>query len=52
MGDYLTWSIWPIAGALTIAATPDQSGLWINGNEGLLHFPQIFLTGSSPKDAV
>ena len=46
-------SIWPIDRTLSSSTTPDQSGSWSNGNEGVLCIPQIFsITGTSPSDCL
>ena len=42
----------PIDETLTGTTTPSQSGLGSNGNEGVLHTPQIIKTGASPSDVV
>ena len=44
--------IWPIDGSLTGTTNPSQSGSESIGNEGLLHIPQTFRTGTSPSDTV
>ena len=41
-------SIWFIDGILIVPINPGQSGSESNGNEGLLHIPQISWTGASP----
>ena len=43
-------SIWPIDTTLSGVSTPGQSGLGSNGNEELLHIPQISDSGTSPSD--
>ena len=45
---FLNRSTWPIDGNLTVTSTPGKS----NGNERLLHTPQITKTGVLPSDAV
>ena len=37
---------------LSGAITPGQSGFWSNGNEGVLHIPQISKAGGSPSDCL
>ena len=37
---------------LSGATTPGQSGLGSNGNEGILHFPQISKAGALPSDSL
>ena len=32
--------------------TPDQNGPGCNGNDGVLHTPQISRTGASPSDSI
>ena len=39
-------------GTLTDTTTLSQSGPGSNGNEDILHTPQIFRTGASPSDVV
>ena len=41
-----------VFGTQTGTVTLVQSGLRINGNEGVFHIPQTFRTGDSPSDAV
>ena len=48
----LNISIWPIDGTQTGITTPDQSGPESNDNEGVLHTPQSYRTGSSPSDGL
>ena len=43
-------SIWSINRTLSGATNPGQSGSENNGNERVLHFPQIFKAGASPSD--
>ena len=44
-------SIWPIARILSGATTPSQTGPGSDGNEGVLHIPQISsITGTSLSD--
>ena len=37
---------------LSGTTTPSQNGVGSNGNEGVLHIPQIFETGVSPSDCL
>ena len=44
-------SIRPIGKTLPNATNPVQTGLWSDGNEGVLRIPQIFsYTEASPSD--
>ena len=46
-------SIWPIDRTLSGATTLGQSGPGSDGNEGVLHFPQISsISGTSPSDCL
>ena len=45
-------SIWLTDGNLSYATTPGQSGPESNGNEGVLHLPQIFKAGALPSDSL
>ena len=45
-------STWPIDRTLSGATTPGQSGLGSEGNEGVLHIPQISKAGASPSDGL
>ena len=45
-------SIWPIDGTLSSATTPGQSEPGGNGNEGVIHIPQISKAGVLPSDGL
>ena len=45
-------SIGPIDMTLSCATTPGQSGPGNNGNEGVLHIPQIPKPGALPSDCL
>ena len=45
-------SIWPIDRILSGASTPGESGPGGNGNEGVLHIPQISKNGASLSDGL
>ena len=46
-------SIWTIDRTLSGATIPSQSGPWSDGNDGVLHIPQISsITGASPADCL
>ena len=47
---HIVCSIWPIDSAQLGVTTPGQSGSGSNGNEGVLHIPQISKAGASPSD--
>ena len=47
---WLNISIWPIDKTQTGTTTPDQSWHGSNGNEVVLHIPQISWTWASPFD--
>ena len=49
---FINKSMTIINGILTGTITPDQSGPGSNGNEGVLHTPQIPRTGTLPTNAV
>ena len=44
--------VWPIGGTLKGITSPGQSGPESNGNEEVVHIPQIFKAGASPSDRV
>ena len=50
MFAYIVCSIWPIDRTLSGATSPCQSEAGSNGNERVLHIPQISKAGSSPSD--
>ena len=52
MSNFKTHPFLPIDGTLTSITTPGQSESGSNGNEELLHSPQISRTRASPPDAV
>ena len=43
---------WTIDGTLIDTTTLGQSGLGNNGDEGVLHIPQSFITGASSSDCL
>ena len=45
-------SIWSIDRTLSSATTPGQSGPGSNGNEGVLHIPQISKAEAPPSDGL
>ena len=45
-------SIWPIDKTLSGTTTPSQSRLGSNGNEGVLHIPQISEAGALASDSL
>ena len=45
-------SIWPIDRTLSGPTTLGQSGPGNNGNEGVLHIPQIFKAGALPSNCL
>ena len=45
-------SLWPIKMTLSVAITLGQSGSGCNGNEGVLHIPQISKAGDLPLDCL
>ena len=49
---HIVCSLWSIDGTLSGATTPGQSGLGSNGNEELLHIPQISKAGASPSNSL
>ena len=48
----LNVKLWPIDSTLSGATTPGQSGPEGEGNEGVLHIPQISKAGASPSDCL
>ena len=48
--NFLNRSIWPTDGTLTDTSTPSQNGPGSNGDEGIVHIPQSFRTGTSLPD--
>ena len=49
--EFFQASICPIDGILTYTNTLGQCFPRINGNEGVVHTPQTFITGPSPSDS-
>ena len=49
--ELLNNSIWPMDRALTVITMPGQSGYGGNGNDGVLHIPQISSSEASSSDA-
>ena len=52
LSKWLNSSSWSINGNLIGTTIPVNSAPGSNGNEGVLHIPQISRTGASPSDAV
>ena len=50
--DGIVSSIWPIDRTLSSATISGQSGFGNNGNEGVLHIPQISKTGASSSEGL
>ena len=49
---YSLFYLTPSSCTLLGATTPGQSGPVSNGNEGVLHIPQISRAGASPSDSL
>ena len=49
---FLNRSIWPIDNTQTGTTNSGQKRCGSNGNEGVLHTPQICRTGASPSNTV
>ena len=49
---FLNRSILPVDGSIISTTTPSQSGPGINGNEGVLHTPEISTSGASSSVVV